>query len=141
MPPVVASRPSQKIAVVPLVQDYVLIANGTGYADIELDVPDFLNWGPYIEAVTIHQKTANFAAAGAYNWNVGLSSSFDGKTWSSPVDLLSTGILGAGSTVGAEYTTATSFGQYLKMVLRVKTTPAAADRATVSAVAVFRFRT
>lgn len=136
-------RPEPRVAIVPLVKEYRLASSGSpSYVDLTL--PDIELWGPYLEAITIHQKTVN--RSGTHAWNVALQYGLDGKSWwgGSPIALDGyTSLFGADidsniTTVSADFNNTSYFGLRLQLALRV--TGGLGDAAIVTAFAAFRFR-
>ena len=125
MPP---RNPMAKTLVIPLFEDLFLRSDGTtSYRYVEVEVPDLETLGPQIESMYLCTVTKNHTSTD-HAWNVALSGSNSGRTWSTPTEILTTDITAEGEAVHAAYTDAQVFG-WLRLKVLAATRNASAGSA------------
>ncbi len=104
---------SNKIRLVGLVQKLLIQTNGLDGATIitELETPALTGMGPYTASITPHTMLEQFSTN--LKWKVVFFWSFDGITWSSPVDLFTFSTTG-GPVIHSAYADATKLGLHMR---------------------------
>lgn len=136
------SIPSQKVVLLPLFFKKQLQTDGTTtFSYIDVDLPQALEWGPYLESIQAHTTTENRTTN--FSWKVGFFWSMDGRRWnptSTPVDLFSA-LATNTDTVQTAYTTNTTFGLKMRYVIAVANTGGTnVERAVCGCVLAFTFK-
>ncbi len=136
------SIPTQKVVLIPLFYKKQLQTDGTTtFSYIDIDLPQAVDWGPYLESITAHtsteSKTANFS------WKIGFFWSFDGRRWnpaSTPIYLFSA-ITTIVDTVQTPYSTVANFGLKMRYVIAVANTSGTnIERAVCGCALAFTFK-
>jgi hypothetical protein len=135
--------PTQKTVILPFATNRALTVPGTGtsYDTFELDdeLGGARHFGPALESITghtfTHVRTTNA------RWKVVFWWSYDGNTWSTPVDLF-TEISALGQVIHTPYTLATTFAIHMRYGLGVRSsTGSGPESVNVSGALAFVFRT
>ncbi len=132
--------PSNKIKVVGLVQKLMLQTNGVDGSTIttELDTPNLTGLGPYVAGITAHSLLEQYSTN--FKWKVVFFWSFNGITWSSPVDLFAFSTTG-GQVIHTAYTDATKLGLHMRYGLACAPSSGTnREWGTVSVALAFEFR-
>jgi len=104
---------SSKIRIVGLVQKLMIQTNGVDGSTIvtELETPSLTHLGPHTASITAHTQLEQFSTN--LKWKVVFFWSFDGITWSAPVDLFAFSTTG-GAVIHPAYTDATKLGLHMR---------------------------
>ncbi len=132
---------SNKIKVVGLVQKLLIQTNGVDGSTIvtELETPSLANLGPYVASITAHTQLEQFSAN--LKWKVVFFWSFDGITWSAPVDLFAFSTTG-GAVIQTAYTDAAKLGLHMRYgIACAPNSGTNREWGTVSVVLAFEYRT
>ncbi len=128
-----------KVRVVGFIQKMQLQTDGTttpSYIDIQL--PEALEWGPYLDSLQVQTSTENRTAQ--FTWRVVFWWSIDGRRWNGPVDLFSA-VSANQDVIQTAYSTTTNFGLYMRYGIAVANASGTnIERAVCSATLVFTFK-
>ncbi len=133
------ARPQQKVVVVNSFYKKQLQTDGTTvFSYMDLEIPQAMEWGPYLESVQVHTNTENKTTN--FTWKLVLYWSIDGRQWNVPVDLFSA-ISNNGGVIQIAYTTNTQFGLYMRYAIGVANgSGTAIERAVCTAALAFTFK-
>lgn len=133
-------RPTNKISVVFLCLNLPAPSNvTTAWVYSTLDLPEAMDWGPFLEGITAHTDTQG--ATTTHEWKVVVYTSIDGRNWSNPIDLFTAIAAGSGYAIQTEYTTTSNFGLKMRFAIASRTSSAGGiQSATVTCALAFRFK-
>lgn len=129
----------QKVRVQSFVQKMQLQTDGsTTPSYIDIEVPDALEWGPYLESIQVQTATENRTSQ--FTWRVVFWWSIDGRRWNGPVDLFSA-VSANQDVIQTAYSTGTAFGLYMRYGIGLANASGTnIERAVCSATLVFTFK-
>ncbi|MCK6531096.1 hypothetical protein L6R50_27225 [Myxococcota bacterium] len=114
-----SQAPNGKSVLIPLLSNFTAATDGTGtasYSDIEIGDAEGLF--AFAESVTAHTLTRG--ASAQHDWKIVFYYSFDGKSWSSPIDLFPWISAGTGYAIQTANTTTSNFGLRVRFALAVR---------------------
>lgn len=130
-----------KVFVAPAFYKMQLQTDGTTTVTyIDLDLPDIIELGPYLESITAHTSTENKTTN--FTWRISFYWSVDGRRWNptTPIDLFS-GIAANGDVIQTAYSTTTNFGLKMRFCIAVaNASGTAVERAVCSCALAFTFK-
>lgn len=144
-------RPAQNQSPLPIPQSNVRVVQffaerpvqtdgTTSWREIPLDVPETVEWGPYLEQIIAVTESRNDTTN--FQWKVVLYWSMDGSEWSGPTDLFSALSSGPGRAVQTAFTTKAQMGPKMRYALAVSnSTDTNVEAAEVSCSCYFEFLT
>lgn len=133
-------KPNAKVVLIPVATNMPAPSSlTTGWIYSILDLQDVEDWGPFLEEITAHTNTQG--ATTYHEWKIVFFTSYDGKEWSSPIDLFTAIAAGSGAAVQTPYTTTSNFARKIRFALASRSSSAGAvQSAVVSCSLAFVFR-
>lgn len=130
--------PTSKVAVLPLFyKKQVQTDATTNWTYIDIEAPEAMDLGPYLESITAYNLLENPTAIEyklVFYWSI------DERDWEGPYDIHSA-ITSANNYVHPAYTTTTNFGLKMRYAIAVRNSSATTkvERAVVTAALAFMF--